>query len=132
MSSTAIAERSSDEKAAMLIPGRRKAAILCVALGSERAAEIFKHLPPDVIEQLTLEMARTPSVEPEHATTVMEEILQIAYARGYLAEGGVHYAREVLARALGPERASDILERLNAVIESSPFEFLNGSPPEQI
>ncbi len=49
------------------VAGRRKAAILCVSLGPEGAAEVFRHLPDDMIELLTVEMARLQNVEPEIA-----------------------------------------------------------------
>ena len=39
--------------------GVEKAAILLIALGPEKSAQIFKHLKEDEIEQLTLEIANT-------------------------------------------------------------------------
>ena len=114
------------------ISGRKKAAILCVSLGSEHAAEIFKHLPAELVEQLTVEMARTPVVEPSLATKIIEEAVETAYARGYLAEGGLRYAREVLERAVGQQRANEIISRLSAVIELTPFQFLRNTPADQI
>jgi flagellar motor switch protein FliG len=117
---------------AAAISGRRKAAILCVSLGTAGAAEIFRHLTDDVLEKLTVEMARLPEVKPEHAELVHQEVIDTAYARGYIAEGGVRYAREVLERAVGAERAEEILSRLANVIESTPFEFLRSTPPEQV
>jgi flagellar motor switch protein FliG len=120
------------DQGGLTLSGRRKAAILCVSLGPQGAAEIFKRLQPEVLEQLTVELARTPYVDPEQASRVWEEVVETAYARGYLAEGGMEYAREVLERALGPGKAEEILGRLASVIESSPFEFLRGAPPEQI
>jgi flagellar motor switch protein FliG len=114
------------------LSGRRKAAILCVSLGQEAAAQIFRHLGEDVLEMLTVEMAKTPFVDPTHAEDVMTELLEIAEAKGYIAEGGLRYAREVLERAVGELRASEIMSRLATVIESTPFEFLQGISPEQI
>jgi len=114
------------------LTGKRKAAILCVSLGSSGAAEIFKHLPNEMIEQLTVEMAKTPSVEPEQAEYVLEEFVEASTARGYIAEGGLRYAREVLEQAVGRERAAEILSRLSAVIEQSPFDYLRSTPPDQI
>jgi flagellar motor switch protein FliG len=47
-----------DERVALAsLPGRRKAAILLVSLGSKGAAEVFRHLPNEMIEQLTVVMA---------------------------------------------------------------------------
>jgi flagellar motor switch protein FliG len=114
------------------VPGRRKAAILCVALGPVAAAEIFRRLPPDVLEQLTVEMARTRVVEPEQQERVLTELLDAAAVGGWDIEGGIRYARQVLERALGPERAEELLKRLDAAIELNPFDFLRRTPPDQI
>lgn len=114
------------------IPGRRKAALLCVTLGPKAASEVFKRLPQDLIESLTVEMARTPTVDAAAAEAVLAEVVETAYARGYVAEGGIEYAREVLERAIGAARAAEILGRLATVIEQTPFEFLRGTPPDQI
>jgi flagellar motor switch protein FliG len=116
----------------MQLSGRRKAAILLVSLGPDGAAQVFKHLPDDVIERLTVEMAKTPTVKPEHAEKVLTEVVETAYAQGYIAEGGVQYARQVLAQALGDRRADEILSRLSTLIEQTPFEFLRGTPPDQV
>ncbi len=115
-----------------VLSGRRKAAILCVAIGQDEAAQIFKYLNDDQVEMLTIEMARTVAVAPELSGVVLEEVLETAAAHGYMQEGGLKYAREVLERAVGKARAQEILNRLAVVIESSPFEFLRGSPAEQI
>ena len=85
-----------------------------------------------MVEKLTVEMARTTSVDSAAAEAVLEEVVETAYARGYIAEGGVAYAREVLERAVGAAKASEILSRLATVIEQTPFEFLRATPPDQV
>jgi len=114
------------------LSGRRKAAILLVSLGSEGAAHVFQHLSDETIEKLTIEMARTREVKPEEAEAIQREAIENAVARGYLADGGIAYAREVLQRAMGDQRAGEILSRLATVIEQTPFEFLRETPPDQI
>ena len=122
-----------DERVATAtLPGRRKAAILLVSLGSKGAADVFKHLPNEMIEQLTVEMAKMQAVEPEYASSVMQEMVDTAYARGYIAEGGLRFAREVLEQSVGPQRAGEILNRLSVIIEQTPFEFLRNTPADQI
>ena len=111
---------------------RRKAAILCVALGPEGASRIMQHLSDDVVEKLTVEMVKTQDIPPEQAEQVQREVVENAIARGYLAEGGLRYARDVLTRAVGEERANMILDRLASYIEATPFEFLRMTPPDQI
>jgi len=112
--------------------GRRKAAVLLVALGPERAAEVFKHLRDEEIESLSLEMAGLHRVDPRTTEAVFEEIAATVEAYDSLLSGGVDYAREVLERALGPERALEIIGRLSSVIEMRPFEFLRRTPAEQL
>jgi flagellar motor switch protein FliG len=106
--------------------------MLCVSLGPQGAAAIFQHLPVDLMEKLTVEMARTTSVDSAQIEIVLQEVVETAYARGYIAEGGIAYARDVLERAVGPQRAMEILTKLATVIEQTPFEFLRQSPPDQI
>src|SRR5437879_10530270 len=106
------------------IHGRKKAAVLLVSLGPDRAAEVFKHLRDDEIESLSLEMAKLQRVDPITTATVLEELAATVEAYDSLMSGGVDYARDVLERALGPERALEIIGRLSSVIEMRPFEFL--------
>jgi flagellar motor switch protein FliG len=114
------------------IKGRKKAAVLLVSLGPDRAAEVFKHLRDDEIETLSLEMAKLQRVDPITIATVLEELAATVEAYDSLLSGGVDYAREVLERALGPERALEIIGRLSSVIEMRPFEFLRRTPAEQL
>jgi flagellar motor switch protein FliG len=115
-----------------LVKGRKKAAVLLVSLGPERASEVFKHLHFDEIETLSLEMAKMQHLDPSVATHVMEEMAATVAAYDSLAAGGVDYARDVLERAIGSERAAEIIGRLSSVIEMRPFEFLRRTAPEQI
>ncbi len=114
------------------VPGRAKAAILLLSLGPEQAAEVFKHLNRDEAERLAIEMARTGRVDPNTANAVIEEALDMARARAYLVEGGVDYAREILERSMGAERAAGIMRRLSGMVERRPFEFLRSVPPMQV
>ncbi len=45
--------------------GRRKAAVLLVALGPAKAAEVFSHLSESEIEELSLEMAKAGDIPRE-------------------------------------------------------------------
>ncbi|MGH2916509.1 MAG: flagellar motor switch protein FliG [Solirubrobacteraceae bacterium] len=114
------------------IKGRQKAAVLLVSIGTERAAQVFERLREEEIESLSLEMAKLQFLEPGVADGVLDEIAATVEAYDSLNAGGVEYAREVLERALGPERAEEIIGRLASVIEKRPFEFLRRTPPEQI
>jgi flagellar motor switch protein FliG len=117
---------------ALRMPGPRKAAVLLVALGSDRAAEVFRHLREDEIEAVAIEMARLTNVDPNASAAVFDELVVTIQAREQVSAGGVDYAREVLAAAVGNDRAKTIIGRLQNVIERRPFEFLRRVPAEQI
>jgi flagellar motor switch protein FliG len=112
--------------------GREKAAVLLVSLGAEASAEVFKHLRQEEIDELTLEIAGIGHITPERRSAVVEEFYETAVAQEYIAEGGLEYARTVLERALGAERASEVMGRLSTSIQVSPFEFLRRTDAAQI
>jgi flagellar motor switch protein FliG len=112
--------------------GIQKASVLLVALGEERAAEIFRHLGQGEVEALSLEIAKAPKVPSEVCNDVVTEAVESVLAEDYMAEGGVDYARTLLQKSLGGARAEEIISRLAATIERRPFEFLRRTPPEQI
>jgi flagellar motor switch protein FliG len=112
--------------------GVQKAAALLVAIGEERAGEIFRHLGESEVETLSLEIAKAPKVPTALCRDVITEAVETVLAEEYIAEGGVDYARSVLQRSLGGSRAEEIIGRLAATIERRPFEFMRRTPPEQI
>src|SRR4051812_23193731 len=112
--------------------GIQKAAVLLVAIGEERAGEIFRHLGDTEIEALSLEIAKAQKVPTDRCREIINEAVETVLAEDYIAEGGVDYARNVLQRSMGSTRAEEIIGRLAATIERRPFEFLRRTPAEQI
>ena len=101
-------------------------------LGPEKSAEIFKHLNEEEIEQLTLEIANIRTVSPEEKERVMEEFYQICLAQEYIAEGGIGYAKEILEKALGTQKALDVINKLTVSLQVRPFEFVRKADPAQL
>lgn len=114
------------------LSGRQKAAVLLITLGPEISAKIFKHLRDDEIEQLTLEIANVRKIENTQKEEVLEEFHQICVAQEYISTGGIDYAKNVLEKALGAQRAVDIINRLTASLQVRPFEFARKADPNQI
>jgi flagellar motor switch protein FliG len=112
--------------------GTQKAAALLVAVGEQRAGEIFRFLGDAEVEALSLELAKAQKIPTEVCRDVINEAVESVLAEDYMAEGGVDYARNVLMRSLGEDRADEIIGRLAATIERRPFEFLRRTPAEQI
>src|SRR5690554_2536436 len=114
------------------INGKRKAAILLLALGPDLSARIFQHLSDDEIEELTLEIANMQKVTSELKDDVLEEFHQLLEAKDYINRGGIEYARDVLEKALGAQKARDILERLTATLQVRPFDAIRKTDPSQL
>ena len=112
--------------------GREKVAVLMVTLGNEIASEIYKLLDDTSIEIVTLEIANLRKVPPELKLEVMKEAQEILMAREFMARGGVEYARDILERALGPERAQNLLSRVTASLQVRPFDFMRHTDPQQV
>jgi len=126
----AVADRAPAPVARM--PGTRKAAVLMAAIGSERAANVLQRLGEDEIESLSLELARLNPVPAETTESVFSELAAGSTGAGNGVAGGVDFAREVIERALGPERAADLVGRLTGDAEVRPFEFLCRLPGPRI
>ena len=112
--------------------GLQKAAILLIALGPERSALIFKHLKEEEIEDLTLEIANTRSIKPQVKEAIVEEFYQVCLAQQYIAEGGIGYAKELLEKALGADKALDVIGKLTASLQVKPFEFIRKTEASQL
>lgn len=115
-----------------VLTGIQKAAILLVSLGPEKSAAIFKELKEDEIEELTLAIANTRSISPAIKEQVLDEFYEICLAQQYIAEGGIGYAKDLLEKALGTEKARDIIGKLTASLQVRPFEFVRKTEASQL
>ncbi|HSE10502.1 MAG TPA: flagellar motor switch protein FliG [Nocardioidaceae bacterium] len=112
--------------------GIRKAAILLVQLGQERAAKVLGHLRESEVEALSSEISRLHSLEVDETDSVINEFHQMASARANIINGGPDFARALLEESLGRERADSIMERLAAAARQLPFQFLHRADPRQL
>lgn len=115
-----------------LTGGVQKAAVLLIALGPEKSASIFKHLKEEEVEELTLEIANTRNITPQMKDEVISEFYQICLAQQYIAEGGINYAKELLEKSFGSERAMDVIGKLTASLQVKPFEFVRKTDATQL
>ena len=112
--------------------GLQKSAILLIALGPEKSSSIFKHLKEEEIEELTLEIANTRSITPQIKEGIIDEFYQLCLAQQYIAEGGIGYAKELLEKALGTEKAMSVIGKLTASLQVKPFEFVRKTDASQL
>jgi flagellar motor switch protein FliG len=114
--------------------GLRKAAILMVLLGEDAASQIYRHLPPTEVEQVTQEIAEIDYVNPETALVVLEEFHRMALTGDYLSQGGTEYANKLLVKAFGKEGASELLRQVTqaAEVSGSKLDSLRKIDPQQL
>ena len=112
--------------------GLQKSAVLLISLGPEKSANIFKHLKEEEIEELTLEIANTRNVTTQIKEEVTAEFYQLCLAQQYIAEGGIGYAKELLEKALGAEKAVSVISKLTASLQVKPFEFVRKTDASQL
>ena len=114
------------------LTGIQKAAILLITLGPEKSSQIFKHLKEEEIEELTLEIANTRSISNQTKETILEEFYEVCLAQQYIAEGGISYAKELLEKSLGQEKAKEVIGKLTASLQVRPFEFIRKTDASQL
>jgi flagellar motor switch protein FliG len=119
-------------KAEARLTRREKAAILLIAIGKNQAAQIFKYLTEEEIATLTLAITTTTKVTKEESDSVLGEFLETCLAQKYISEGGLDYARGVLKKALGDNKAGEILDKLTETLQVRPFEFVRKADTMQI
>ena len=84
-------------------------------LGPEVAAKITQQLSTEEAEAISFEIARMERVSSEVAEAVLIEWVETLRAANTLTDGGgVEYAREILERAFGAQKAGAILRRIQS------------------
>ena len=101
--------------------GTRKSAILLMSLGEEGAGSVLKLLPQDAIQALGAAMATLAQIKRAEVSEVLEEfrLETEQYSALHLDSGS--YLRAVLSKALGSDRAADMLDTI-----FKPHESANG------
>lgn len=112
--------------------GRQKAAVFLVTLGTEVSSEIFKHLREDEIETITFEVARLETITSEERDLVLAEFHELMMAQDFVTTGGIAYARELLEKSLGSQKAVEIINRLSSSLKVRPFDFIRRTDPTHL
>ncbi|MDA3956583.1 flagellar motor switch protein FliG [Oceanispirochaeta sp.] len=114
------------------LTGKQKAAVFLVTLGADISSEVFKHLREDEIEILTFEIARLGNIDSESRDLVLQEFQELMMASDFISSGGIDYARELLEKSLGSQKAVDIINRLTSSLKTRPFDFVRRTDPAHL
>jgi len=116
----------------LALTGSQKAAALLIALGQDAAADVIKFCDEDEIEQIALEIFSMGAVPSRVKEAVVQETYHMSFVSEGVTSGGVDYARDMLARALGNQKAEQFMERVLLRSKGAPFDFLDDADPTQL
>lgn len=115
------------------LTGIQKSAILFITLGPDSAAPILKKLPESEIQKITFEIANMQKVKKEVKNEVLQEFVNLNKAKDYILEGGFEYAKNLLSKALGAQRAMEIIDRVSEITQQyRPFGIARKADAHQL
>ena len=112
--------------------GKQKAAIFMLAVGPEVSSEVMKRLSEAEVDTITYEIARLEKVTSEDKEAVLLEFQELMMAQEFITRGGLDSARSILEKALGTQKAIDILNRLTNSLQVRPFDFVRRQDPAHL
>ena len=113
--------------------GVQKAAILMIALGPDISSSIIKRLPDQMIEKVTYEIANMTKITSQQRNEVLKEFLDMTVAQDYISEGGLDYARNILTKALGTQKAKEMIDTVSEITQQRrPFAIARKADAQQL
>ena len=112
--------------------GKQKAAIFLLAVGPDMASDVMKNLGDPEVDTITYEIARLDKITPEDKEFVLQEFQELMMAQEFITRGGIDQARSILEKALGPQKAMDIVNRLTSSLQVRPFDFVRRQDPSHL
>lgn len=102
----------------------RKSAILLLTLEKPLAREVIAQMPRDMVERVTLEIAKIKNVSRKEQEAVLDEYYAAARERTPIERGGLETVDDLLKDSFGEDGAT-ILENVRQSMSSMPFGFLH-------
>jgi len=92
--------------------GVERGAILLLSLGEEGATEVFKHLGPREVQKLGTAMSNLKNVTRDRVEQVLSAFRRSAEEKSPLGLNSREYLRTVLTKALGDDKAANLIDRI--------------------
>jgi len=92
--------------------GIQRSAILLLSLGEEGATEVFKHLGPREVQKLGVAMSSLKNVTRDKVDEVLSAFRSSAEEKSSLGLNSGDYIRSVLTKALGDDKAANLIDRI--------------------
>ena len=114
------------------LTGIQKAALLMIALDVETAAQVFKFLESNDVEQISAEISQVKNTPSQTVDHVLMEFYNMVTAREYMLEGGIDYAQAVLEKSFGLTKAVEIIEKVKNLTTLRGFDVLKKVDSSQL
>jgi len=105
-----MAEETSREISRL--DGTQQAALLLLSVGQDRAAAVLTHMNPKEVQQIGTAMAELRNITADMVDDVMEKFISSIGNQTALGIDSDEYIRNMLTRALGSEKASNVIDRI--------------------
>ena len=114
------------------LTGTQRAATVIISLGVERASALYKHMDPEDVEQLTLEVAKMGFLDSDQTEAILTEFYQLCRTNRAVTEGGLEYARTVLEKAYGAQMADELLGKVTKSLQNKSFSFMEKADEQSL
>jgi len=104
--------------------GVQRAAILLLTLGEQEAAEVLKHMGAKEVQRIGQAMAHLSNVSRDEVQNVLQDFSSKVESQTSVGVGADEFLRKVLVNALGEDKASSVIERINIGRSSKGLEAL--------
>ena len=119
-------------KGSTRLNGLTKAAVLLISLGAELSSAVLKHLQEEDVERLTIAILNTKDISPDVRSQVLKDACTEVQTGRLIDSGSLSFVQRVLERALGPEKARELIERLKSENRTPLFSYLSDADAVQI
>ena len=92
--------------------GIQKSAVLLLSLGEDGASEVFKHLAPREVQKLGVAMSHLKNITRDKVEKVLDEFRSRAEGKTTLGMDSGEYIRSVLIKALGDDKAANLIDSI--------------------
>ncbi len=119
------AEPAVEKKPLLDLTNPQRAAAVVVALGTDKASQLYKYMEPKDVETLTVEVARLGYLDSDQTEEVLSDYYKMCMTNKAVTEGGLEYARAVLEKAYGSQAAEELLSKVTKTLKERQFAFMN-------
>ncbi|MCW8826399.1 MAG: flagellar motor switch protein FliG [Gammaproteobacteria bacterium] len=114
------------------LSGPQRAAILMMSLGDDGASKIMKNLEPKEVQSVGEAMASLNNVNRDEVSIVVSDFAQTLGTQTSLGSSSEEYLRTVLKKALGEDKAENLIDRILLGRSSRGLEAMKWMEPRAI